>query len=277
MKENTFIGVGGLKIHTRTWKPDADPHAVIVICHGVNSHSGQHTWTAEQFVNDGYAVYAHDHRGRGRSEGERFYVDDVKQYVDDLAAFIEIAKAENPGKSVFLLGHSMGGVVSCTYALDYQSKIDGLICESFAYKVPAPDFALAVLKGLAHVTPHAHVLKLHNKDFSRDSAAVAALDADPYTQGEVQPIQTVAALAIADERLGREFARITLPVFILHGTADQATKPSGSQEFYDNAGSTDKTLKFYEGHFHDLLNDIGKEEVIADIKAWIGARIPVTA
>jgi len=277
MKEDSFIGVGGLKIHTRTWKPTVDPHAVIIICHGVNSHSGQHAWSAEQFVGDGYAVYAHDHRGRGQSEGERFYVDDVKDYVDDLATIIGIAKAENPGKAVFLLGHSMGGVVSCTYALDHGSEIDGLICESFAFKVPAPDFALAVLKGLAHVTPHAHVLKLHNKDFSRDPAAVAALDADPYTRGEVQPVKTVAALAIADDRLGREFALITLPVFILHGTADKATKPSGSQEFYDHAGSKDKTLKFYEGHYHDLLNDFGKEEVMADIKSWIGARIPVAA
>lgn len=275
MKENSFVGVGGLKIHTRSWTPDGDPRAVVVICHGVNSHSGQHTWSAEQFLSDGYAVYAHDHRGRGQSEGERFYVDDVKEYVDDLATFIGIAKSENPGKAVFLLGHSMGGVVSCTYALDHGSEIDGLICESFAFQVPAPDFALAVLKGLAHVTPHAHVLKLHNKDFSRDPAAVAALDADPYTQGEVQPVKTVAALVMADDRLRQEFSQITLPVFILHGTADKATKPSGSQEFYDHAGSTDKTLKFYEGHYHDLLNDFGKEEVMADIKSWIGARIPV--
>lgn len=277
MKENSFVGVGGLKIHTSTWTPDGDPIAVVVICHGVNSHSGQHAWSAEQFVKDGYAVYAHDHRGRGQSEGERFYVDDVKEYVDDLATFIGIAKSENPGKAVFLLGHSMGGVVSCTYALDYQSEIDGFICESFAFQVPAPDFALAVLKGLAHVTPHAHVLKLHNKDFSRDPAAVAALDADPYTQGEVQPVKTVAALVMADDRLRKEFSKITLPVLIMHGTEDKATKPSGSQEFYDHAGSTDKTLKFYEGHFHDLLNDFGKEEVMADIRAWVGARIPVTA
>jgi alpha-beta hydrolase superfamily lysophospholipase len=77
----------------------------------------------------------------------------------------------------------------------------------------------------------------------------------------------------ADERLKREFPKITLPLLILHGTVDRATKPSGSQLFYDKAGSKDKTLKLYEGHFHDLLNDVDKEIVMADIQSWLDARI----
>jgi alpha-beta hydrolase superfamily lysophospholipase len=76
----------------------------------------------------------------------------------------------------------------------------------------------------------------------------------------------------ADERLKSEIPLITLPLLILHGTRDKAAKPSGSQFFYDTAGSADKTLKLYDGYFHDLLNDIGKEMVMADIKDWIVAR-----
>ena len=91
---------------------------------------------------------------------------------------------------------------------------------------------------------------------------------------ETQPTQTVAAMVGADERLKKECPLITLPVLILHGTLDQATKPSGSQFFYDTAGSRDKTLKLYDGHFHDLLNDIDKEVVMADITRWIDARLP---
>ena len=130
---------------------------------------------------------------------------------------------------------------------------------------PAPDFALAVVKGISHLAPHAHVLKLHNEDFSRDPKALKAKNEDPLIANEVQPTATIAALVRADERLKSEFPLIKLPVFILHGTADKVTKPSGSQEFYDKAGSKDKTLKLYEGHYHDLLNDIGKEQVMADI------------
>jgi alpha-beta hydrolase superfamily lysophospholipase len=81
----------------------------------------------------------------------------------------------------------------------------------------------------------------------------------------------------ADERLKKEFPLIILPVLILHGTADKATRPHGSQRFYEMAGSQDKTLKLYEGHFHDLLNDVGKETIIEDIKSWIEKRLPASA
>ena len=99
------------------------------------------------------------------------------------------------------------------------------------------------------------------------------MNADPLIAHETQPTQTVAEMVRSDERLKREFPLITLPVLILHGTLDKATRPSGSQLFYDTTGSTDKTLKLYEGHFHDLLNDVDKEVVMADINGWIGARL----
>jgi len=272
VKEERIDGSGGIKIFVRSWRP-ASPRAVVVICHGVNSHGGQYIWTAEQFVSRGLAVYALDLRGRGQSDGARFYVDDVAEYVSDVAAVIRLAKARNPGQRVFLLGHSAGGVVSCTYALENQSELAGLICESFAFKVPAPDFALSVIKGLSYIAPRLPVLKLKNKDFTRDPKALQALNEDPFTQNEIQPAKTVAALVRADERLQREFPKITLPVFILHGTKDKATVPSGSQFFYQTAGSKDKTLRLYEGHVHDLLNDVGKEGVIADIQSWIDQRV----
>jgi len=120
------------------------------------------------------------------------------------------------------------------------------------------------------------VLKLHNEDFSRDPEAVRLLNADPLIAGEVQPASTVAALVRADERLEKEFGQITLPVLIMHGTVDKATVPSGSEFFYKNAGSQDKTLKMYEGHYHDLLNDYGKEEVLFDTTRWIRQHLPAT-
>ena len=275
MTNESFKGVGGLNIFASAWRPEGKKaRAVVVIVHGVNSHSGQYGWTIQQLVAAGYAVYALDHRGRGKSDGERFYVEKISDYVDDVATFITAAKAKEPGLPVYVLGHSAGGVISCTYALDHQAEIAGLICESFAFQVYAPDFALAVLKGLSHVAPHAHVLKLPFEGFSRDPKVVEAMFADPLIHHEVQPTATVAALVRADERLKKEFSLITLPVLILHGTADKITKPGGSQMFFDNAGSTDKTLKLYEGHVHDLLNDIGKETVMTDILGWLEARAP---
>src|SRR5205814_1036447 len=144
-------------------------------------------------------------RGRGRSDGDRFYVKQLSDYSDDVSTFVDLAKGREPGLPVFVLGHSAGGVASCLYTLDHQAQIAGLICESFAFQVYAPDFAL--------------------------------------------------------------------PVLILHGTEDKLTKPSGSQLFFDAVGSRDKTLKLYEGHVHDLLNDVGKEVVMEDIQSWLDGHI----
>jgi acylglycerol lipase len=271
----TFDGTGGLKIFFRSWRPEGNPRAVVVICHGVNSHGGQYTWAAEQFVKHGLAACAVDLRGRGESEGERFYVENVADYVSDVAGLVKIAKSRHPGLPVFLLGHSAGGVVSAVYTLENQAELTGFICESFAFQVPAPGFALAAIKGLSHIAPRLPVLKLKNEDFSRDPKAVEALNNDPLTAHEVQPAITVAALVRADERLREEFPRMTLPVLIMHGTADKATVCHGSQFFYETVGSGDKTLKLYEGHYHDLLNDVGKEGVMADINAWIDRHVAV--
>ncbi|MCB0209158.1 MAG: lysophospholipase [Anaerolineae bacterium] len=274
MNESSFEGVGGLKIFTRSWHPEGQPRAVVILVHGFNSHSGQYLWVADQLMVDGLAVYALDLRGRGRSEGERYYVQQMEDYTDDVATLVSMAKSQEPGLPVFVLGHSAGGVVSCIYTLEHQSEIDGLICESFAYELPVPDLVLSFLKGLSYITPHTHVFSLKNEDFSRDPSVVEAMNNDILIKGESQPAQTGKVLINAAHRLTEEFPQITLPVLILHGTADKATKPSGSQHFYDAAGSTDKTLKLYEGHYHDMLNDLGKEEVMADIKAWINDHLP---
>jgi len=271
--EGTFTGVGGIAIFTRTWRPSGKPRGVVVIAHGFNSHSGQYFWVAEQFLAAGLAVYALDLRGRGKSGGERFYVEKFADYADDLATFVRLAKSHEPGLPVFLLGHSAGGVVSCVYTIEHQAELAGLICESFAFQVPAPDVALAVLKGLSHLAPHAHVLKLKNEDFSRDPKVVEAMNNDPLIAGESQPAETVAEMVRADERLKKEFPLITLPLLILHGTQDKATKPSGSRFFYDTAGSKDKTLKLYDGAFHDVLNDLDKQKAMADILQWINSHL----
>ena len=267
---------GGLRIFFRSWRPKQEPRAVVIIVPGFNAHSGYYAWVAEQLVATGLAVYAVDLRGRGNSDGERFYVNDFDDYVSDVASVIAVAKSREPGLPLFLLGHSAGGVVSCLYTLEHQTEIAGLICESFAFQLPAPDFVLAVFKGISHLAPHAHILHLKNETFSRDPNVVQALNEDPLVGQETQPSQTMAAMVRADERVKQGFPLITLPVLILHGTLDKNAKPAGSQLFYDMAGSADKTLKLYEGSFHDLLNDLDKQVVMADIKGWLDARLPTT-
>jgi acylglycerol lipase len=276
-EEKWIEGAGAPRIFTRHWEPEGHAHASLVLCHGVNSHGGQYVRAAEDFARRGYAVTVLDLRGRGKSEGERFYIDSIDDYVSDLSQTIDLARARHSNLPLYLLGHSAGGVTAVSYALDHQDKLDGLICESFAFRVYAPNFALKLLEGASHIVPHAHVLRLKMEDFSRDPDWVATLNADPLTHDEVQPVQTVAAFARAGERFEREFGRITLPVLILHGTDDKATRPEGSQQFFDQAGSVDKTLTLYDGYYHDLLNDVGRERVMDDIVGWIDARVEAKA
>ena len=268
----TFVTPQQTKVFYRHWKPAGTARAVVVIVHGFNSHSGYYQWVAEQLIASQYAVFALDLRGRGNSDGERYYISDFNEFVHDIDKMVDIAQSANPQLPLFLLGHSAGGVLSTVYCLNHQNKLKGFICESFAFQVPAPDFALAVLKGLSHIAPHAHVLKLKNEDFSRITSVVETMNNDPLLAHEVQPTKTVQQLVLADERIKAEVGSITLPLFVVHGTLDKATRPEGSQYFYDHASSKDKSIKLYEGHFHDLLNDVDREVVMGDIIQWLNAR-----
>jgi alpha-beta hydrolase superfamily lysophospholipase len=272
-KEDSFNGTGG-KIAYRSWLPDTAPRAVVVFCHGFNAHSGYFDWPARQFAASGLAVYAADLRGRGKSDGTpRFYVDDIGEYTSDLGGMVKLAKSRHPGLKVVLMGHSAGGVTAVVYTLDNQKELAGLVCISFAYRVPAPDIALKAFGFLSMFLPKLPVLALKNSDFSRDKQHVAEMDADPLIRNEKQPLKTLAALGAAGARMHQEFPTITIPVLILHGSDDHATLPVGSQEFFDKAGSKDKQIKIYPAHYHDLLADVGKEETLADIQAWVDKRI----
>jgi acylglycerol lipase len=275
MKESSFAGVGGLKIFTRSWLPEGNPRGVMILIHGFNAHSGYMIWPAEQFAANGLACYALDLRGRGKSEGERFYVEKFSDYLEDVDKLVSIAKAENPNLPVYVLGHSAGGVIATSYVFEHQAEIAGLICESFAYDVGLPDAVELILKGVSYLTPHLHVFSLKNADFSRFPEVVEAMNNDPLIANESQPAETAAEMLKAADRLTENFPKFTVPVLIIHGTADHVTQPAGSQRFYDMAGSPDKTLKLYENHYHDLLNDVDRELVMADIQSWIDQRLPV--
>lgn len=273
-REERVPGQGGVELLVRHWPARGAARAVVAIVHGFNSHGGHYAWAAPRLAAEGLSVYAVDLRGRGKSGGARFRVGQVEEYEADVATLLELVRAREGRRPVFLLGHSAGGVVASLYALDHGVELAGLISESFAFRVPAPAPVLALVKGLGALAPGLPVLKLPTKDFSRDPAVVAAMNADPLIAGEAQPAGTVAAMLRGTVRLERGFPRITLPVLILHGSADKVTVPAGSRQFHAEAGAADKTLKMYEGHAHDLLNDLGRERVLGDIAAWIRARLP---
>ena len=221
MNESSFKTADGLNIFTRSWTPTGTPRAVIVLVHGFNAHSGYMIWAGEQFAAHGLAAYALDLRGRGRSDGERFFIESFSDYTGDVDQMVAIARSAHPGLPIYVLGHSAGGVVASTYVFEHQDTIAGLICESFALDVGVPDAAALLIKGLSHLAPHLHIFTLKNEIFSRDPAVVAAMNADPLIANESQPAETSAELIKAAERLKSNMPKYRVPILIIHGTADK--------------------------------------------------------
>ncbi len=277
MKESSFEGVGGLKIATRSWEAAGKAKAIMILVHGFNAHSGYMEYPAEQLSANGFACYALDLRGRGNSEGERFYVEELSDYLGDIDILVNTARAEHPGLPVYFLGHSAGGVISTSYVYEHQDEVAGLVCHSFAFDVGLPHLVQLALEGIGKLLPHVHVFSLNNAHFSRDPAHVERMNNDPLIHKESQPAETARVMLLAAEALKEHMPTFKVPVLIIHGTEDKATQPRGSQYFYDHAGSADKTLKLYEGHFHDLLADVDREIVMADILNWLNERVPAAS
>ncbi len=273
-EEESIPGRDGLELFVHSWRPRGPARAIVVAVHGLKAHGGLFEWAAQRLASEDLAVYALDLRGHGKSGGERLYVERYEDYVADVDTCVQHARRRDPGLPVFVLGHSAGGVISSAYALVHQGELAGLVSESFAQEVPVPAAVLALVKGISRIAPRLHVYALRDESFSRDPAFVARMKHDPLISRSRYPAHTVAELTRAEEELDASFPRVTMPVLILHGTRDRVTKPHGSQRFYETASSHDKTLRLYQGHFHDLLNDLGKEEVLGEITDWMNAHIP---
>jgi acylglycerol lipase len=273
-RQEMFAGCDGVGLFARSWHAPGVPRGIVVVVHGFKSHSGFYDWPAQQLVARGFTVYAHDLRGHGRSQGDRYHVDCFDDYIGDLEVFVARARARERAVPLFMLGHSAGGLVACLYALEHQREMAGLISEDCSFELPPPDVALLLLKGVSHLAAHAHLLNLKDEYFSRDTELVWRMKRDPLVVHTAGTAQLLGELIRADRVLKRNFSRFYLPLLILHGTEDHVAKLEGSRQFYDETGSIDRTLKLYEGHYHDLLNDLGKEYVVHDIAEWITSHIP---
>ncbi len=274
--DGRFAGAGGLSLYEQSWRPAGAVRAAVVIVHGLKDHSDHYGDLARALAADGFAVYAMDLRGHGRSAGDRVWVDSFDDYLDDLDAFVKRVREREPGKPVFLFGHSMGGAIVTLWTLTRQPDLAGVILSGPALQPGAGvnGFLIAVTKLLGSLAPHLRVLDLKDADFSRDPAVVAAMKSDPLILHKPGPARTAAELLRAFERIHAREAELNVPLLDLHGSADKLTNPAGSRELVAKAASKDKTLKIYDGLYHDLLHEPEKAQVMADVIAWIEARAP---
>ena len=266
-------GAGGRRIYWQSWRPEAEPHALIVIVHGAGEHSGRYGYVAETLVHDGYAAYSLDHRGHGRSDGPRGLIDRLDSAVADLDRLVSDALAQHPALPVFLLGHSMGGTIAVRYALSHQDRLTGMILTGPLAVIEAGAPLRLAGRVLSVVAPTLPLIGVDPALVSRDPEVVSAYESDPLVHHGKLPARTLGELASAIDRFPDAVPAITVPTLILYGAEDRLCPPSGSRMLGERIGSQDKTVKAYDGLYHEILNEPERDAVLADIRGWLAARV----
>jgi acylglycerol lipase len=272
-EEGRFKGEGGLEIYWQAWLPEDDPRAVVVLAHGASEHSGRYAWTGEQLNARGYAVYAIDHRGHGKSAGGRAVIDRMDNAVEDLHTLVERARGAHPGRPLVLLGHSMGGCVALAYTEVHEDALDALVLSGPLAVLEAASPAQRIVgRVLSAVAPSLGVVAIDSTAVSRDPQVVADYDDDPLNYHGKLPARTVTELAKAIEGFPEAVTRFRLPLLVMHGTADRLVPIAGGEMVAERAGSEDKTFKRYDGLFHEILNEPERQQVLNDMADWLDAR-----
>jgi acylglycerol lipase len=265
-------GARGAEIFYQWWLPDAPARATLVIVHGLGEHSDRYDHVAQALTGDGIAVYACDHRGHGRSQGPRAVVD-VADVVADVDQLVVLAAGEQPDTPVFMLGHSLGGMIAVRYALDHQARLSGLVLSGALATVDASPALRRIGRLVSAIAPRAPMIALDAELVSRDPAVVAAYRADPLVHHGRIPARTAAQIADTTAAFPEQVGAITLPTLILYGTADGLCPPAGSVMLGEQLSSTDVTIRAYEGLYHEILNEPERATVIGDVRDWLTARI----
>jgi len=272
-------GVSGcgkdLTLYYQCWLPAGDPKAILLVVHGLAEHSGRYANLVNCFVPKGYGVYSHDQRGHGRSEGLRCYVDRFSDYVADLKTFLDIVRGQHGDSKILLVGHSMGGLIATAYAVDCKDELAGLLLSGPFLKMGSTvsPSLIAMARILSVLLPRMGTMVLDASAICRDQAVVDTYVNDPLVyRGKIRARLGAELIKIWQE-LPSQMPQINLPLLIMHGTADQLSDPEGSRLLYERVGSTDKTLKLYEGFYHEIFNEPEREQVFADMAAWLAAHV----
>jgi len=274
--EGTFKSVDGLDLFYQAWLPEEPPKATFAIVHGYGEHSGRYLNPVEYFVPRGYAAYAFDHRGHGRSPGDRGHVNRFSEYLADVQEFLKLVRAAQPDRKLFLMGHSMGGLVSLMYAIHHPQDMDAVIASSpfLGIAVKATGWKVALARTLSNILPAFSMANtdLHSEDLSHDPDVVSAAEQDMQSHRKITPrwfTETVAAQASALEHA----AELQVPLLIVYAGGDKIADANVTPLFFERVAHPDKTIHVYKDYYHEIFNELGKEAVFKDIEEWLAGRV----
>jgi alpha-beta hydrolase superfamily lysophospholipase len=270
--EDEFRGAGGLRLFFRRFQtPGVEPRRLVVLVHGFADHSGRYGDLVQHLAGRGAVVYAYDQRGSGLSEGQRGHVMDYRELLDDLARFVDLAEQREPGLERVLYAHSTGAIAGFDYALEHPDKLDRIILSAPALilKVRPPGWKVAVGKGLAGIAPRVSLKAgFDTRHVSRDVDHVLRTMKDPLVSQAISTrFYREVYLRAAPAALARIEA-LRVPFLYLHGDADQLVSSDVADEFRRRA-QVPGEVHVYPGAYHETFADVNREEVFADIDAWL--------
>lgn len=276
-RNGTFAGAGGLQLYYQAWLPPAGlpKKAVLINLHGLGDHSGLYPTLANHFPGRGIALYAYDMRGNGRSPGQRAYLRGWHEYRGDLHAFVERVRKWEGDPPLFILGNSLGGLVVLDYALHYPAGLRGVIAAAPPLgEVGVPPFLMTLGRIMSWIWPRFSLeVGMDLSGLARDPAVADTILSDPlfHRRGTARLSTEVTA---AIQRVQARAETFSVPLLILHGSADRMVPPDGSRRFFSRVEQTDRELKEYAGAYHGLFADRGHEEVLKDTERWIEGHMP---
>lgn len=282
--DGAFAGAGGLRITWQSWQDVTAPtRAHVVVAHGAAEHGGRYLRLARELAPRGFPVWAIDHRGHGRSEGRRVIVDRFAHATADLDRLVDTVTASDPGRPVFLLGHSMGGALALLYALERQQRLAGMVLSAPAASDAGAPVHLRVAgrlqagRLLSRVAPGLGLLPLDPEGLSRDPAEVRAYVEDPLVTVGKLPARTAGELRRAIRGpFTRDLGAITLPLLLLHGADDPLVPVAAGEHIRDRVSGQDVTLLVYPAARHELFNELPevRDRAHADLVGWLDGHAP---
>ncbi len=271
--EGEFKGANGIKIYYQAWLPD-NPKAVVQIVHGGFEHSGRYQNVVNELLPHNYAVYADDHRGHGKSEGIRNYVDSFDQFIEDEKKLFDIINENHSDLPVFMLGHSMGSIIATYFTKKYEELLAGLILTGTTAGSSAfPRFQKIMVKVLSNMTPRLTIdPKLNPTDLSHDPEVVKTYQDDPYVHAEKITIRLAGEIVKHIDGLVDVYNNLTLPLLVQCGSEDALMKIKDFKDDLQNAFTMeDKQINIYEGLYHEVYNELEPDRimVLKDLRAWL--------
>ncbi|XP_025106201.1 monoglyceride lipase-like isoform X3 [Pomacea canaliculata] len=278
LRESSFTSKNGKKIFCRYWCEDLNkPRALVFISHGAAEHCLYYSPLALQLKNAGCYVFAHDHVGHGQSEGDRVHVNDIHEYVDDVFYHLDMVSERFPDIPKFIIGHSMGGAIAIIALIERPDFVNGMVLISPA--VTTDPGTISPLKmflayQIARLVPQMALAWMDPWFITRNTILVQKYLDDPLVYHGGLKARWGASFLKWLQWIESNMSRIVCPLLVMHGTADRLTTPEGSKKLAKYAESKDKTLKIYEGYYHQLHYEPEEDGagVRREIIEWISAR-----